>query len=46
MKPARCLHFMLFVFIAWVALPLAVAQKMDAPRPIAGVDSVFMEELT
>ena len=46
MKPARCLVLILFVFIAWVAQPLAVAQEMDAPRPIAGVDSVFMEELT
>ena len=46
MKPARCIVFILFVFIAWVAQPLAVAQEMEAPRPIAGVDSVFMEELT
>ena len=37
---------LLLLLIGWIALPLGLSQEMDAPRPIDGINSVLLEELT
>jgi creatinine amidohydrolase len=45
-KVRRVLVWLLVVSCIWSTVPASLAQEMHAPRPIAGIDSVFMEELT
>jgi creatinine amidohydrolase len=45
-KVWRVLACLLVVSCLWSTLPASLAQDLHAPRPIAGMDSVFLEELT
>jgi creatinine amidohydrolase len=45
-KVRRVLVWLLAVSYGWSMVPASLAQEMHTPRPIADIDSVFMEELT
>ncbi|HEY7493250.1 MAG TPA: creatininase family protein [Candidatus Tectomicrobia bacterium] len=42
----QVLVWLLVVHGGWSMVPASLAQELHTPRPIAGIDSVFMEELT
>ncbi|HWO43944.1 MAG TPA: creatininase family protein [Candidatus Eisenbacteria bacterium] len=46
MKPAKACLVLAIVLLSAYGPNSAAAQALDAPRPIAAIDSVFLEELT